>query len=190
MKRKLLTALTCSALLMGLAACGSNQKTAIESTSSEPTYKKEETNPKEKLAFKDMTTDQYLQNYNKIKDELAGQGIQVLPFNLELDESTETQRFYYPKAEDTTSESKWVTTYLRRDGKTIDSMFYIGEPDINTVKAMIKATGVTWSNKLDKMVEEKEPNKDSKNMLVDGIKILISESPNNIYVSIDAPPSL
>ncbi|PEN29063.1 stress protein, partial [Bacillus wiedmannii] len=28
MKRKVLTALTCSALLMGLGACGSNEKTA------------------------------------------------------------------------------------------------------------------------------------------------------------------
>ncbi|MED1512791.1 stress protein [Bacillus proteolyticus] len=31
MKRKLLTALTCSALLMGMAACSSNEKTATES---------------------------------------------------------------------------------------------------------------------------------------------------------------
>ncbi len=31
MKWKLLTALTCSALLMGLVACGSNEKTATES---------------------------------------------------------------------------------------------------------------------------------------------------------------
>ncbi|KMN42310.1 MULTISPECIES: hypothetical protein [Bacillus] len=31
MKRKLLTALTCSALLMGMAACSSNEKTASES---------------------------------------------------------------------------------------------------------------------------------------------------------------
>nr|MCX3324301.1 hypothetical protein [Bacillus paranthracis] len=79
MKRKLLTALTCSALLMGMAACSSNEKTTTESKQSEPTYKKEEKKTKEKLAFQDMTTDQYLQNYNKIKDELAGQGIQILP---------------------------------------------------------------------------------------------------------------
>ncbi|WP_141110060.1 hypothetical protein [Bacillus mycoides] len=31
MKRKLLTALACSALLMGMAACSSNEKTATES---------------------------------------------------------------------------------------------------------------------------------------------------------------
>ncbi|WP_144499442.1 hypothetical protein [Bacillus sp. FDAARGOS_235] len=190
MKRKLFTALTYSALLMGLTACDSNEKTATESKTSEPTYKKEETKPKGKLTFKDMTTDQYLQNYNRIKDELAGKGIQVLPFNLELDESTETQRFYYSKAEDTTAQSIWVSVDLREDGKTIDSMYYIGELNINTIKAMIKATGVTWSDKLEKMVKGKESNKDSGNMVVDGVKILISRSNTNIYVSIAAPPSL
>ncbi|MDA1529428.1 hypothetical protein [Bacillus cereus group sp. TH260-2LC] len=190
MKRKLLTALTCSALLMGMAACSSNEKNTTESKPSEPKYKKEEMKPKEKIAFKDMTTDQYLQNYNKIKDELAGQGIQILPFSLEVEESTKTYRFYYTKAEDTTSEAKWVSVNLRRDGKTIDSMLYNGAPDINTVKAMIKATGLTWSDKLDKMVEGKESNKDSENMVVDGVRISIFGSPTDINVSIDAPPSI
>ncbi|WIG19401.1 hypothetical protein [Bacillus anthracis] len=190
MKHKLLTALACSALLMGMVACSSNEKTATESKSSEPTYKKEEKKTKEKFAFQDMTTDQYLQNYNKIKDELAGQGIQVLPFSLELEEDTKTHRFYYTKAEDTTSEAKWVSVRLRRDGKTIDSMLYNGAPDINTIKAMIKATGLTWSDKLDKMVEGKESNKDSENMMVDGVRISIFGSPTDINVSIDAPPSI
>ncbi|KLA04045.1 hypothetical protein B4153_5910 [Bacillus cereus] len=189
MKRKLLTTLACSALLMGMAACSSNEKTTTESKSTEPTYKKEETKSKGKFAFQDMTTDQYLQNYNKIKDELAGQGIQILPFNLELEEDTKTHRFYYTKAEDTTSEAKWVSVNLRRDGKTIDSMLYNGAPDLNTIKAMIKATGVTWSDKLEKMVEGKESNKDSENMMIDGVRISITGSPTDIYVSIDAPPS-
>ncbi|WP_305928091.1 hypothetical protein [Bacillus mycoides] len=191
MKRKLLTALACSALLMGLTACGSNEKTATESKSSEPTYKKEETKPKEKLAFKDMTTDQYLQNYNKIKDELAGQGIQVLPFNFELEESTKTHRFYYTKKENLkTEDAKWVSVQLRRDGKTIDGLLYNGAPDLNTIKAMIKATGVTWSDELDKMVEGKESNKDSDKIEVDGVHISISGSPTNINVMVDAPKSV
>jgi hypothetical protein len=41
MKRKLLTALACSALLMGLAACGSNEKTATESKSKQEVKKTE-----------------------------------------------------------------------------------------------------------------------------------------------------
>ncbi|MCC2507628.1 MULTISPECIES: hypothetical protein [Bacillus cereus group] len=191
MKSKLLTALACSALFMGMTACGSNEKTTTESKSSEPAYKKEETKPKEKLAFQDMTTDQYLKNYNKIKDELAGQGIQILPFNLELEESTKTHRFYYTKEEDYgKTDTKWVSVSLRRDGKTIDSMLYNGAPDLNTIKAMIKATGLTWSDKLDKMVEGKESNKDSENIVVDGVRISIFGSPTDINVSIDAPPSI
>ncbi|PFB77591.1 hypothetical protein CN286_17125 [Bacillus anthracis] len=190
MKRNLLTALACSALLMGMAACSSNDKTVTESKSSEPAYKKEETKTKEELAFQDMTTDQYLKNYNKIKDELAGQGIQILPFNLELEESTNTHRFYYTKEEDNAkTDTKWVSVNLRRDGKTIDSMLYNGAPDLNTIKAMIKATGVTWSDKLEKMVEGKESSKDSENIMVDGVRISIFGSPTDINVSIDAPPS-
>ncbi|PFY39133.1 hypothetical protein COL50_25240 [Bacillus toyonensis] len=191
MKHKLLTALTCSALLIGMAACSSNEKTTTESKQSEPTYKKEEKKTKGKFAFQDMTTDQYLKNYNKIKDELAGQGIQILPFNLELEESTNTHRFYYTKEEDyAKTDTKWVSVSLRRDGKTIDSMLYNGAPDLNTIKAMIKATGLTWSDKLDKMVEGKESNKDSENITVDGVRISIFGSPTDINVSIDAPPSI
>ncbi|MCI0767402.1 hypothetical protein [Bacillus sp. TL12] len=190
MSKKLLTVFACSALLMGLTACGSEEKASSEQKTTEPTYQKEKELPKKNIALKDMTTDKYLQNYNKIKDELASQGIQVLPFNLELEESTKTHRFYYTKAEDNTTEAKWVSVNLRRDGKTIDSMLYNGAPDLNTIKAMIKATGVTWSDKLDKMVEGKESNKDSENIVVDAVRISISGSPTNINVSIDAPPSI
>lgn len=62
MKEKLLTVLTCSALLMGMVACNWDEKTTTESKSSEPTYKKDETKPKGRLAFQDMTTDQSLRN--------------------------------------------------------------------------------------------------------------------------------
>ncbi|HFJ9448185.1 stress protein [Bacillus cereus group sp. TH243-1LC] len=41
MKRKLLTALTCSALLMGMAACSSNDKTTNESKSKQEAKKAE-----------------------------------------------------------------------------------------------------------------------------------------------------
>ncbi len=44
-------------------------------------------------------------------------------------------------------------------------MLYNGAPDINTIKAMIKATGLTWPDKLDKMVEGKESNKISSNKI-------------------------
>ncbi|MGF9769742.1 hypothetical protein [Bacillus albus] len=190
MKKKLLTALTFSTLLMGMVACNPDEKTTTESKSSEPTYKKDKTKPKGRLAFQDMTTDQYLQNYNKIKDDLANQGIQILPFNLEYEESTETHRFYYTKAEDSTSEAKWVSVSLRRDDKTINSILYNGAPDLNTVKAMIKATGLTWSDKLDRMIEGNESNKDSNKIVVDAVKISIFGTPTTINVSIDAPASI
>ncbi|PEB52493.1 hypothetical protein COO03_11975 [Bacillus sp. AFS098217] len=191
MHKKLLTFLVCSALLMGLTACGSNEKTTSESNKSEPTYQKEKEQPKKKLAFKDMTTDQYLQNYNKIKDELAGQGIEILPFNFEYEESAKTHRFYYTKDENMSKEdAKWVSVHLRRDGKTIDGLMYNGAPEINTIKAMVKATGITWSEKLDKMIEGKESNKEKEEITVDGVRINIFGSPTDITVMVDSPKSL
>lgn len=94
MKRILLTVLTYSTLLMGMATCSSNEKTTTESKPSEPVYKKEDTKPKEKLACQDITTDQYLQNYNRNKSELVYLVIQILRFNLKLEESAKTYCFY------------------------------------------------------------------------------------------------
>ncbi|WP_459503093.1 hypothetical protein [Bacillus sp. C1] len=191
MKKKILTALTCGTLLVGLTSCGSNEQTTTESQKSEPTYKKEEEKPKQKVAFKDMTTDQYLQNYNKIKDELTGQGIQVLPFNLEFEESTKTHRFYYTKQENYgTEDAKWISVNLRRDGKTIDGLMFNGAPDVNTIKAMVKATGITWSDKLDKMIEGKESNQEKDEIKVDGVRISIFGSPTSITVMVDSPKDL
>ena len=42
MKRKLLTALTCSELLMGLAACGSNDKASTSEEPKQETKKEDE----------------------------------------------------------------------------------------------------------------------------------------------------
>ncbi|MDC7972445.1 MULTISPECIES: hypothetical protein [Bacillus] len=79
---------------------------------------------------------------------------------------------------------------LRRDDKTINSILYNSAPDLNTVKAMIKATGLTWSDKLDRMVEGNESNKDSNKIVVDAVKISIFGTPTTINVSIDAPASI
>lgn len=191
MGKKLLAVLTCSAMLVGLSACGSSEKTTTEQKKSEPSYQKEKEEPKKKVAFKDMTTDQYLQNYNKIKDELAGQGIEILPFNLELEKDTNTYRFYYTKKEDyANSGAKWVSVTLRRDGKTMDGVMFNGAPDINTIKAMVKATGITWSDQLDKIIEGKESNKEKDEITVDGVRISIFGSPTDITVMVDAPKSL
>ena len=44
-------------------------------------------------------------------------------------------------------------------------MLYNGAPDINTIKAMIKATGLTWPDKLGKMVDVKESIKINSNKI-------------------------
>lgn len=65
-----------------------------------------------------------------MEDRLTDQGDQILSFNLELEESAKTQFLYYTKAEDTTSETTWVSVNLRRDGETFDSMLYNDAQDL------------------------------------------------------------
>lgn len=79
---------------------------------------------------------------------------------------------------------------LRRNDKTIENILYNGAPDLNTVKVIILATGVKWSDKLDKMVQGKESNKDCENIVVDGVRISIFGNSTDINLSIDAPPSI
>ena len=79
---------------------------------------------------------------------------------------------------------------LRRNDKTIENILYNGAPDLNTVKVIILATGVKWSDKLDKMVQGKESNKDCGNIVVDGVRISIFGNSTDINLSIDAPPSI
>ncbi|MED4731726.1 hypothetical protein P9597_27055 [Aneurinibacillus migulanus] len=182
--KKYLVLLVALLLIAGLAMFGANEKTNASKSSSKHEKKQEET--KSKLTFTDMTTDQYLGNYNKIKNELAGKNIEILPFKLELEKDTNYYRFYYPKEEKyIKGKAKWVSVMLKRDGKTLDGLMYNGAPDLNTIKAMIQATGVTWSEQLDQFIKEKGANQVSEEIQVDGVRISIKRNPGDINVMVD-----
>lgn len=51
------------------------------------TSQKKPEGAKEKISFNNMTTEEYLKNYNNIKSTLSTQGIKILPFNLELEKN-------------------------------------------------------------------------------------------------------
>lgn len=161
----------------------SNQTTAIESTISQE--KKQEA-IQSASAFKEMTTDTYLSHYNKIKDELATKGIHTLPFELELEKKTNFYRFYYPKQENVANEKAiWVSVMLSGDQKTMDGIMYTGAPDFHTVKAMIQATGLTWTPELDQFIAEKNFAKTPKEMVVSDVKITIEGTAGQIKVMVD-----
>ncbi|MFA4136294.1 MULTISPECIES: hypothetical protein [unclassified Brevibacillus] len=163
-------------VVAGLAMLGmSNQTTAIETSISHSAS-----------SFKQMTTDTYLSQYNKIKEDLAVKGIHTLPFQLELDKQTNYYRFYYPKQENAANEKAiWVSVMLSGDQKTIDGIMYEGVPDVHTVKAMIQATGLTWSPELDQFVAVTNIAKTPKEMVVSDVKVTIEGTSAYIKVMVD-----
>ncbi|TKI57281.1 hypothetical protein E8L90_18465 [Brevibacillus antibioticus] len=160
----------------GLAILGmSNQTTAIDNNISHSA-----------TSFKEMTTDTYLSHYNKIKEDLAVKGIHTLPFQLELDKQTNYYRFYYPKKENSANEKAiWVSVMLSSDQKTIDGIMYEGVPDVHTVKAMIQATGLTWTPELEQFIAVTNVAKTPKELVVSGVKVTIEGTPAQIKVMVD-----
>ncbi|NTU30833.1 hypothetical protein HPY27_11815 [Brevibacillus sp. HB1.1] len=162
---------------------GSNQTTAIENSIS---HEKEQKMNHSDSAFKNMTTKTYLSNYSSIRDELAEKGIHTLPFALELEKKTNFYRFYYPKQENSANEKAiWVSVMLSGDQKTIDGIMYEGVPDVHTVKAMIQATGLTWTPELDQFIANTNVAKTPKEMVVSGVKVTIEGTPAQIKVMVD-----
>ncbi|MED1948878.1 MULTISPECIES: hypothetical protein [Brevibacillus] len=163
-------------VVAGLAMLGmSNQTTAIENGISHSAS-----------SFKEMTTDTYLSHYNKIKEDLAVKGIHPLPFQLELDKQTNYNCFYYPKHQNAASKKTiWVSVMLSGDQKTIDGIMYEGVPDIHTVKAMIQATGLTWTPELDQFIALTNVAKTPKEMVVSDVKITIEGTSAQIKVMVD-----
>ncbi|MDA1674681.1 hypothetical protein [Bacillus cereus group sp. TH152-1LC] len=162
MSKKLLSALTCGAIVLGLAACGSEEKTTTNSSpkTEEPT-KQKENNSSTKTVIEDsknavgLTPEQYLKNYNKIKDRFAKEKVKLLPF-----EDVKTE--YGPVLYITTGiEEKQpgytrVTYHINKDGKTISNIQYVGPMDeMSTIQAMVEATGMPWDAEVSQLVESK-----------------------------------
>ncbi|TPG89187.1 hypothetical protein EEL32_06955 [Brevibacillus laterosporus] len=189
--KKYMALLVALFVVIGLTVFGANEKTdaSIEKTDisiDSPKSEMKQEEVKSTSAFKDMTTEEYLSRYNKLKKELASKGIEVLPFTLELEKNSNFYRFYYPKKEKyTKEEAKWVSVMLKRDGKTIDGLMYKGTPDLHTIKAMIQATGIAWSDQLDQLIKGGSTAESFKEMKVDGVKISIKRESSGITVMVD-----
>ncbi|RGP96491.1 hypothetical protein [Bacillus sp. ISO11] len=148
---------------------------------------KEPVDVKEKVALKHMTAEEYLKNYNKIKSTVSTQGIEILPFNLELEKKSNTYRFYYPKEVDKSDQDmKWVSVMLGENGKVIDGIMYTGYADIPTIKAMIQATNITWTNKLDQLIGSIGNEDFSKTLEIEKVKLSVKGNSKNIKVMIDS----
>ncbi|PGP12617.1 hypothetical protein COA01_32900 [Bacillus cereus] len=167
MSKKLLSALTCGAIVFGLAACGSEEKATTTSSpkTEEPTKQKENTSST-KTVIEDsknavgLTPEQYLKNYNKIKDRFAKERVKLLPFE---DVKTDNGPVLYtiPGLKDNQPGYTRIDYRTNRDNKTISNIQYIGPmEEMSTIQAMVEATGMPWDAEVSQLVESKGQSKE------------------------------
>ncbi|MEJ1518180.1 hypothetical protein R3O67_33935 [Bacillus cereus] len=166
MSKKLLSALTCGAIVLGLAACGSEEKTATNSSpkTEEPT-KQKENNSSTKTVIEDsknavgLTPEQYIKNYNKIKDEFAKERVKLLPFeNVKTDNGPVL--YTVPGLKDNQPGYTRIDYRTSRDNKTISNIQYIGPiEEMSTIQAMVEATGMPWDAEVSQLIESKGQSK-------------------------------
>lgn len=179
MNKKLLVALGCSTLLMGLTACADSEKTTkTENKKVEANAQSSKETSTKKVPLQGMTTGHYLNNYNKIKTDLNKQNIAVPPFEFKKIGDDYT---LYSTENKKPNESGYtqVTLGLDKDN-TIYQMSYTGPIELNTIKAMIEATGIKWSDNLEQMIKSKGTEKDRIN--IDGLNIYISTREAGVHI--------
>lgn len=81
---------------------------------------------------------------------------------------------------------KWVSVMLGENGKVIDGIMYTGCADIPTIKAMIQATNITWTNELDQLIGSIGNEDFSKTLEIEKVKLSVKGNSKNIKVMIDS----
>lgn len=166
MSKKLLSALTCGAIVFGLAACGSEEKTATNSSpKTEESTKQKSNNSSTKTVIEEsknavgLTPEHYLKNYNKIRDRFAREKVRLLPFE---DVKTDNGPVFFtiPGIKDNQPGYTRIDYRLNKDGKTISNIQYIGSmEEMSTIQAMVEATGMPWDAEVSQLVESKGQSK-------------------------------
>ncbi len=81
---------------------------------------------------------------------------------------------------------KWISVMLGESGKIINGIMYTGYADIPTIKAMIQATNITWTNELDQLIGSIGNEDFSKTLEIEKVKLSVKGNSKNIKVMIDS----
>lgn len=167
MSKKLLSALTCGAIVIGLAACGSEEKTTTNSSpkTEEPT-KQTENNSSTKTVSEEaknavgLSPEQFVKNYNKIKGEFAKEKVKLLPLEYNKDDRTMVL-YTTPGLKDNQLGYTNIDYRTERSGKTLSNVQYIGPmEEMSTIQAIVEATGMPWDAEVSQLVESKGQSKE------------------------------
>ena len=160
MNNKLLLTLSCSVLFMGLAACDSEQKkeevkpAATRNGASEDWTDNSKGKQETKAPFKKVSMDQYIKNYNKIKEKMKKEGKEIFPFEYEKQDHLVGYTVYSTRSK-TEYQSKGYTEveiYLNDDREVVRISYKGNVTDMNTIQAMTEATNIKWTKEMENLV--------------------------------------
>ncbi|PDZ94758.1 hypothetical protein CON36_32070 [Bacillus cereus] len=167
MSKKLLSALTCGAIVFGLAACGSEEKNTTNSSpkTEEPT-KQTENNSSTKTVSEEaknavgLSPEQFVKNYNKIKGEFAKEKVKLLPLEYNKDDRMMVL-YTTPGLKDNQLGYTHIDYHTEKSGKTLSNVQYIGPmEEMSTIQAIVEATGMPWDAEVSQLVESKGQSKE------------------------------
>ncbi|WMY18300.1 hypothetical protein P3F89_27280 (plasmid) [Bacillus tropicus] len=169
MNNKLLLTLSCSVLFMGLAACDSEPKkeevkqAATRNGASEDWTDNSKDKQETKDPFKKVSMDQYIKNYNKIKEKMKKEGKEIFPFEYEKQDHLVGYTVYSTRSK-TEYQSKGYTEveiYLNDDREVVRISYKGNVTDMNTIQAMTEATNIKWTKEMENLVLAKQRHSNS-----------------------------
>ncbi|EOS8270867.1 TPA: hypothetical protein ACTZ3L_003756 [Bacillus cereus] len=192
MNNKLLLTLSCSVLFMGLAACDSEPKkeevkqATTRNGASEDWTDNSKDKQETKSTFKKVSMDQYIKNYNKIKEKMKKEGKETFPFEYEKQDHLVGYTVYSTKSK-TEYQSKGYTeveVYLN-DAREVVRISYKGNvTDMNTIQAMTEATNIKWTKEMENLVLARQRHSDGIKMS-NGVSFDAYVSGNDDEISIE-----
>ncbi|GAB6428189.1 hypothetical protein bcgnr5372_38980 [Bacillus luti] len=162
MNKKLVSVLTCGVLAMGLVGCGSEEKTATNSAPKNEEQTKQQGNTSSTKTVSEeskngvsLTPEEYIKNYNKVKDRFAKEKVKLLPLEYNKDD---TMGVFYttPGLKREQMGFTHVDYHPNRKDKTISDIQYHGPmEEMSTIQAIVEATGMPWDAEVSQLVESK-----------------------------------
>ncbi|BCC10500.1 MULTISPECIES: hypothetical protein [Bacillus cereus group] len=130
--------------------------------------------------------DQYIKNYNKIKEKMKKEGKETFPFEYEKQDHLVGYTVYSTKSK-TEYQSKGYTeveVYLN-DAREVVRISYKGNvTDMNTIQAMTEATNIKWTKEMENLVLARQRHSDGIKMS-NGVSFDAYVSGNDDEISIE-----
>uniref|UniRef100_UPI003D98C0D3 hypothetical protein n=1 Tax=Bacillus wiedmannii TaxID=1890302 RepID=UPI003D98C0D3 len=101
--------------------------------------------------FKKVSMDQYIKNYNKIKEKMKKEGKEIFPFEYEKQDHLVGYTVYSTQSKTEFQKNGYtkVEVFLN-DAREVVRISYAGNvTDMNTIQAMTEASNIKWTKEME-----------------------------------------